>query len=120
MSNKAGTLLWNRQRITLPAGSQGNPSVTDIDTGLQQPNLQFGQSSTTEPDLARRTQVMPMVPTAEWTGITHGEPFVDATTHTVHVVFTNPALADHVINVLFWDPHTTIGPGSADAYNPPT
>lgn len=129
MSAKAGNLLWNRQQVTLPAG------VTVVNTGLQQVNKSFADQSPNEPPLgvsaaspgpaagttpASRVQVIPMSPLPSWADVTHGEPFVNTATGTVCVAFTNgssPA-ASVTINVLFWDPHTLIGPGDADTYNP--
>lgn len=125
MSTNAGNLLWNRQRITLA------PGVTDIDTGLTQVQLGFGESSVNEPPLgvsaaaapapgtlpASRVQVIPMAPLAGWTGVTHSEPYVNTTTGTVHVAFDNTNEIATTINVLFWDPHTSIGPGQAQTYN---
>jgi hypothetical protein len=127
MSNKAGTLLWNRQRITLA----GNGAATDVDTGLQQPNLQFGNSSDAEPPFgaasnvsppdgtlpASRIQVIPLAPTGVWATITHGEPWLSIVTGTIHVRFVNTSETGETINVLFWNPHTLVGPGLADTYN---
>ena len=118
MSTKAGTLLWNRQRINLPVGT------TDIDTGLRQVGKAFGNMSLGEPGLgdpavgdASRIQVVPMSPIPLWTDITHAEPSLDATTQTVHVVFNNASLSTVTgLNVLFWDPHSLIGPGAAETY----
>ena len=125
MSTKAGTLLWNRKRITLAPGD------TTIDTGLTQLSKIFTSMSPGEPPLgvttsppgppdgalpASRVQVIPQAPLAAWNGVTHGEPFVDPATGTVKVLFTNGG-ATAAINVLFWDPHTIVGPGQADTYN---
>lgn len=128
MSTNAGTLLWRRMRIpTLPPGS------TDIDTGLKQVNKSFGSSSVNEPPLgvsglaappdgtppASRIQVIPLAPTGLWASISHSEPYFNPTTGTVHVTFNNSnegAIPD--LNVLFWDPHTAVGPGQADTYLP--
>lgn len=132
MSRKAGALLWNRLRLTLP------PGVATIDTGLLQPNQSFPDYSLNEPPLgvqiappgpldgtppASRIQVIPMFPTAAWLDVTHGEPFVDPATGTVKVTFLNSTGGSPppsvVVNVLFLDPHAMIGPGQADTYNPP-
>lgn len=127
MSNKAGTLLWNRQRITLP----GNGAATDVDTGIQQPGLAFGNSSAAEPPMgaisnvsppdgtlpSSRIQVIPMAPTDNWSAVTHGEPWFDTTTGTIHVRFVNNGETGITINALFWNPHTLVGPGQADTYN---
>jgi hypothetical protein len=136
MSTKAGQLLWNRKRIILDA-----PEVI-IDTGLTQVNQAFDSSSTGEPNLgiviappgpadgagpASRIQVIPLcaisTPSSafSWEDVTHGEPFVDPATGTVKVAFQNRSEDSFVIktlNVLFWDPHTAIGPGQADTYHP--
>ncbi len=124
MSKKAGALLWHRMRITLQGGD------TDVDTGVTQLGKSFENDSLGEPPLgisgvapppsgtlpASRVDVVPMAPTTAWTNITHSEPYFNTTTNTVHVVFTN-ASAPIEINVLFWDPHTIVGPGQADTYN---
>jgi hypothetical protein len=127
MGTKAGALLWNRQRITLPAGD------TTIDTGLAQVNKGFADMSPGEPPLgvtiappgppdgttpASRVQVIPQAPLGPWNSITHGEPFVDPATGTVKVTFVNGGRAPEEINVLFWDPHSIVGPGEAETYNP--
>jgi len=129
MSTKAGALLWHRMRLTLSAG------LTTVDTGLTQLNKSFANDSIGEPPLgvaiappgppdgtlpASRVHVIPMSPIPAWTSVTHGEPFVDPATGTVKVTFNNvvsPA-GPVTINVLFWDPHTIVGPGQADTYNP--
>lgn len=126
MSTKAGTLLWNRRRLLLVEGT------TDVDTGLRQPQQAFGASSIDEPPLgiagiappppgtlpASRVQVIPLAPTTVWGAITHSEPWLNTATGTVFVTFVNSNEGSLDINVLFWDPHTSIGPGKADTYNP--
>jgi len=125
MSTNAGQLLWNRKRLTLPAG------VTDVDTGLCQASKSFEASSVGEPPLgipgiaapvngtlpASRVQVIPLAPVPFWTLITHSEPWFNTTTKTVWVTFTSTAETNVMVNVLFWDPSTIIGPGQADTYN---
>lgn len=108
MSKKAGNLLWNRRRVTVLDG------VIDIDTGLTQVQRGFGNMSPNEPNLASRVMVIPLPPLADWAGVTHTEPFLDPVTNTVKVTF-NAGLT-HDINVLFWDPHSVLGPGDADPY----
>lgn len=132
MSTKAGALLWNRRRVTIPPLNGGVGEV--IDTGLRQPNLSFPDYSRNEPPVgvtmappgpmfgvlpASRIQVIPMAPIlpATWDFIVHGEPFVDPATGTVKVLFINIAPDPVPINVLFWDPHSIAGPGLADTYN---
>lgn len=131
MSTNAGNLLWNRKRIALGNG------VTSIDTGLRQTNLSFGASSDNEPVLAiagasapgagalpaSRVQVIPLAGVAggaSWDGIgVSGEPYLKPATGTVWVDFIGTDLEGTVhLNVLFWDPHTSVGPGQADTYNP--
>lgn len=122
MGLKAGALLWNRMRLTIPAATNGGgPGILDVDTGITQVNKSFADMSEGEPsfDDPSRIQVMPLAPISEWnTGLTHGEPFLDPATGTIHVVFSNPVLNPATINVLFWNPHSLIGPGEADTYNP--
>lgn len=109
MGKKAAALLWNRMRAPVHDG------VIDVDTGLTQPNRSFPSYSLNEPDLASRIQVVPLAPLSKWAGVTHGEPYLDPITGTVHVQFA--AGADGDVNVLFWDPHSILGPGDADPYN---
>lgn len=117
MSEKARQLLWNRQRITLAAGA------TLVNTGIRQVSLAFGNSSVNEPQfstvgtIGSRLQVVPLAPTANWDYITHGEPLPGPDGY-VYVAFTNATSPPTAvpINVLFWDPHTLIGPGDADPY----
>ena len=113
MSEKAGALLWNRRRVAIG-------SSTTVNTGLTQVNKAFGNSSINEPVLGdgvvpSRVQVIPMAPLDAWTGVTHEEPFLD-TDGLVKVVFHVANEGSATINVLFWDPHTSIGPGQADTY----
>jgi len=125
MGLKAGALLWNRQRITLTAGTN------NIDTGLTQVGRGFENMSKGEPPLgtssappgpvpgtlpASRIQVIPMAPTAAWALVTHGEPFVNPATNTIWVSFSNGNETPVEINVLLWDPHSIVGPGEADTY----
>lgn len=127
MSKKAGQLLWNRQRIDLPAGT------TQINTGLCQVNKSFESESIGEPPLgvtlappgppngtlpASRIQVVMLAPTDKWAGVTHGEPYLNPATDTIFVAFQNTnegGITD--LNVLFWNPHSMVGPGDADTYN---
>jgi hypothetical protein len=128
MGRKAGTLLWNRMRINVPAGVG-----FDVDTGLTQVNKSFPDMSPGEPPLgvsgvvapvggtppASRIEVIPLSPISKWASITHSEPYFNTTTSTVHVAFNSggeTGVAD--LNVLFWDPHSMVGPGDADTYNP--
>jgi hypothetical protein len=113
MPNIAGNLLINRMQILLPTGP------TDIDTGLQQNLRAFPVGEPTDdPALgaASRVMVIPMMPLVAWIPITHGEPYLDSTTKTVHVAFVNGG-PETVIDALFWDPHSIVGPLSAVPYN---
>lgn len=127
MSTKAGALHWNRRHLVLTPDQ-----VLDVDTGLQQVNQNWGANSDNEPPLgiagvapppggatpASRVQVMPMAPTIPWQAIVHSEPWLNTATGTVFVTFTNTSEGQQEFNVLFWDPHTSIGPGQAQTYNP--
>jgi 1-acyl-sn-glycerol-3-phosphate acyltransferase len=125
MSRKAGTLLWNRRHIEFQLGAV----AVDIDTGLTQVNRGFDNLSPNEPgfDAPSRIQVIPMAPIGTWGSIGHGEPTLDPATDTIHVTFfyTGPIpeppqqVQMPTINVLFWDPHSMVGPGDADTYSPP-
>lgn len=125
MSMKAGALLWNRQHILLA------PGLTSIDTGVAQVDKAFGSMSPNEPPMgvtiappgppdgtlpASRLQVVPLAPTPAWTNITHGEPFLNPATNTMWVTFSNSDKTPATVNVLFWDPHSLIGPGQANTY----
>lgn len=118
MGLKAGALLWNRQQITVLPG-QGLPANL-IDTGLAQVNKNFADQSVGEPainaagTIGSRIQVLPLAPLSAWTGITHGEPFLD-TDGKIKVQFDNVGQTQ-VLNVLFWNPHSIVGPGDADLY----
>ncbi len=140
MGKKAGALLWNRKRIALDPGV---PSSLWVNTGLMQPNTGFADYSPDEPVLGpamtpthavppappfdpapfgvgeeSRIQVVPLAPLPDWDLIlAHSEPFVDAETGEVWVYFETQAPVE--LNVLFWDPHSIVGPGDADFYNPP-
>lgn len=122
---RAGELLWNRQRITVNA----SPATTVIDTGLTQVNRSFGSAPSLGVEIASpgpssgalpvsRIMVVPLVPTASWATITHGEPFLNPATGTVCVAFAASGAQITDLNVLFWDPHSAIGPGRADTYGP--
>ena len=115
MPNIAGNLLLNRRHLTLA------PGTTDVDTGLQQNLRAFPVGEPTDdpaPGSASRIMVIPMSPIIAWVLVTHGEPYLDSTTKTVHVVFTNSDQSDPIdINVLFWDPHSAICPLDANLYN---
>ncbi len=119
MGKKAGALLWNRRLLT--ANDIPPFVVTNIDTGLAQPNQGFGDYSPGEPALDKvgsigsRIQVIPMAPVAAWASISHGEPYVDADGKII-VDLTNTSQVDVLINVLFWDPHSMVGPGDAAKY----
>lgn len=122
MSKKAGQLLWSRQQITI----SGTAPSTTIDTGLCQLNKAWAASSLGEPGFGSvaapsRVQVIPMAPLAAWSGITHAEPTLNPTTGTVEVTFFPAPQAEGpvIVNVLFWNPHTLVGPGDADLYNDP-
>jgi hypothetical protein len=110
MSKNAGELLWNRQRINI------DDETIDVDTGITQVDRSFGDMSLNEPTFGNpsRIQVIPLAPTSEWIGLTHGEPFFNSATGTIHVLFQNNS--DTTFNVLFWDPHSILGPGQADFY----
>ena len=117
MSKVAGQLLWNRKKITIPA----NTTTLNVDTGLTQVNLALSDPPLGDGIVASRVQVIPLAPLAGWANIIHAEPFLDPATNTVHVVFTYDSEQGDALpfNVLFWDPHTIIGPGEAMTYNPP-
>lgn len=113
MSNVAGALLWNRMAVELPP----NAPTLDVDTGLTQVNRALSDPPLGNGIVTSRVQVIPLAPIDGWLGLTHGEPFLDPITNTIHVVFAiGCQRPGATINVLFWDPHTLIGPGEADPY----
>jgi hypothetical protein len=110
-------------RITLAAG------LTDVDTGVIQQSKSFPAG---EPTLGvsaaapgpadgalpvSRINVLPMAPTAAWANVTHGEPYLNTTTGTIHVEFNNAGEVAVTINVLVWNPSTLASPGQADTYH---
>jgi len=113
MPNIAGNLLIHRMQIFLIDGA------TDVDTGLQQNLRAFPVGEPTDDPVgaaASRIMVIPMMPLANWLTVTHGEPYMHPTTHTVHVRFVSNG-SDVTIDALFWDPHSIVCPLSADPYN---
>lgn len=125
MSTNAGNLLWNRARVPVVDGP-----ATDFDTGIRQVNRNFNANSVGEPTMGEtavppgpapgvgtpsRIMVIPLPPLAAWSGVQHGEPYLDPTTGTIHVSFQSGTTT--TLNCLFWDPHTEMGPGDADTYN---
>lgn len=111
----AGNMLWSKRNIDFALGAN------NIDTGIRQTSQSF---ATTDPKLnasggvGSRIHVIPLLPcTNYYTNFqSMGEPFLDATTGTVHVVITMEDVAADV-NLLFLDLHTVFGAGSADTYN---
>jgi len=122
MSTKNGQLLVSRQQITLDGH---DPQV--IDTGLRQVNQAFGASSVNEPNLAARTMIIPLIgsdaASGDWRDVrVTGEPFIGPDgTVLVEMRYVGEG-RDVTVNVLFWAPHTSIGPVDADLYTalPPT
>lgn len=128
MSTKAGTLLWRRMKVTVPSSG-----VIDVNTGLIQQTKNFPDQSPNEPPLGRtalvspppgatpasRIHVIPLAPITQWLGVFHAEPYVSTVTNTIHLAFSDVAAQPqvHNINVMFWDPHSVVGPGHADTYN---
>lgn len=128
MSEKNGTLLWNRMRI----GPIDSGATLTVDTGITQLGKGFPLQSPGEPSMgtagvapppagttpASRLHVIPLMPTSAWSGITMSEPFLNTTTGTMQVAFTNNSETEvTTLNVLFWNPHSIVGPGDADTYN---
>lgn len=115
MSKVAGQLLWNRKRIVFAPAT----TTLNVDTGLTQVNRALSDPPLGDGIAASRIQVLPLAPLAGWANITHGEPFLDPATNTVHVVFTYDSEQGSPLpfNALFWDPHTSVGPGDAMTYN---
>lgn len=122
-----GEQLWTRKRVTLVSGAGAGNLV---DTGIWQTNRAFDASSVREPPMVAagavgsRLQVIPLAygtGTPAWNNVSHADPVatvnLDGRT-TLKVQFTNGNEGPVTINVLFWDPHTAIGPGEADLYNP--
>jgi hypothetical protein len=117
MSTKNGQLLVSRQQITLVAGPQ------TIDTGLRQVNQAFGSSSVGEPGLAARTMVIPLAAsssaTGDWSLVRVADPTIGPDgTVLVSLTWLGEA-SSATYNVLFWAPHTLVGPVDAAPYIAP-
>lgn len=122
MSKIDGQLLFNRKQVTILLGS---PDANDIETGLCQSSLAFAPGDPTlgtdpapaDPAAGSRVQVIPLAPLSAWANVTHTEPRLDPDTGTVKVKFNlGGNVASVVLNVLFWDPSTAVGPGLAHTY----
>jgi hypothetical protein len=117
MSTKQGNLLWRRMRLHITQGGDFT-----VDTGIRQASQNFEAG---DPVLngtlliPSRLMVIPLVPLDLWADIIFDEPAIDPVTHTVHVTFhVNGVVREPFdINVLFWDPHSKVGPGQAQTYN---
>lgn len=105
MSKIAGQLLWNRVRFTLT----GSTPPVPINTGLCQKSYALG----TDAGFPGRVMVIPLAPTASWTGVTMSEPYMLNGTVYVNFSYTGEPIT---LNVLFWAPHTYVGPVTTDAY----
>ncbi len=123
---KAGNLLWHRMRVTITSGLPVDvdtllSQVTQIFDAPNEPPMGVVEAGATPPLSGTlppsRIMVIPLAPTANWGTITHSEPYLDTATGTIHVAFANSGEVSEEINVLFWDPHSLIGPGLADTYN---
>lgn len=116
MALQAGQLLIRRMQLALA------PGATDVDTGLVQANLGVNPDPPVggvDGVTASRVMVDVLPPWPAWANLTVSEPVLDPVTKTVHVIFTNAGGTAH-INVLFWDPHTLMGPVDADVYTIPS
>lgn len=118
MSTKNGQLLVSRQRITL----NGPPQT--IDTGLRQVNQAFGASSVDEPGLAARTMLIPLVgstaASGDWRDVrVSTEPSIGPNGTVIVELAWDGEGEEATFNVLFWAPHTSIGPVDADPYIAP-
>lgn len=101
MALQAGNLLINRRHLTLAAG------VTSITTGIKV------SSNNLDPQLPARLMVLVMPPTSNWNAINAmSEPYMSGTDLIVDFSCTSAT----TINVLFFLPHSIIGPVSADDY----
>jgi hypothetical protein len=102
-------------------------SFAVVDTGITQVNKSFAGMSPDEPGFGSpsRVQVIPLAPTSSWANIGHSEPTLNPATGTIEVAFFATGLIPEPpyqlppLNVLIWDPHSIVGPGEADPYNPP-
>lgn len=110
MSKIAGQLLWNRVHIAVPAMEDQTPGVLTVNTEIAQVNKAFG----TDPGMALRIQIIPLAPTYPWTYLTHTDPVL--VNGQYQVTFTNTNVQPAIVNVLFWDPHSHIGPGTSVPY----
>lgn len=116
MSTKNGQLLVSRQQITFVG-----PVPQVIDTGLRQVNQAFGASSVNEPSLAARTMIIPLVGSNDapgnWSLVrATAEPSIGPNgTVLVELAYLGED-SGTTYNVLFWAPHTSIGPVDAEPY----
>jgi len=93
----SGQRLWNRAHLTLTSGENIIPHR------LAQVNRNI------DPQFAPSVQIIPLPPLANWVGVELGAQPDDE-----NVVLISPD--DREVDVLFWEPHTVVGPGDADDY----
>lgn len=116
MSKRSGTLLWRRMQF----GSLFLDGLEhDIDTGLTQVGQALGPDEPPIDGNIGPSRIMVLVlqqfiPTANIQ--LKRQPFIDPVTNTVHVLLQNTGDPTQGVSILFWDPHTLIGPGQADPY----
>lgn len=118
MATQSGYLHVNRRRITLVEGQQ------TIDTGIEipegnyapDPNLDGADPVPPAAGTPSRVMVIPHPPFTNWRGVVNGEPTVNPATGRVDVDFFVPDGAGGEVVVTFWNPHSHIGPVSADTY----
>jgi hypothetical protein len=102
MPTIAGQKLWNRKHITLKAGE-----TTAVPHGLRQVRRNI------DPTFKQAVQIIPLPPLANWVGIELGAQPDDEYVYLVNNAGTGN---DVEVDVLFWEPHTVVGPGDADDY----
>jgi hypothetical protein len=106
MPIRSGQRLWNRKHLVLEVGENIVPH------GLTQLRRNI------DPQFAPAVQIIPLPPLDAWAGVQLG-----AQPDSENVMFIVPDTGGKTgkpeqveLDVLFWEPHTVVGPGDADEY----
>lgn len=116
MAVQAGNLLWNRVRVTL------SPGANTVVSGVREAEANHAPDPNLGSDPSR-LMVIPLLPVDPWLdgpvvggNIDIAEPTVNPATGIAEVVLTSQHVEDVEVNILFIDPHSFIGPVSAEGY----